>query len=115
MIRGRMRKDFHPFSSQGRLVITVLDEQADFDDQKSVPPSKQSHDSPGSEKTRPESFLEINDGVLPKPVLLERQTAIIRGRTRKDDYPCSRNSRLITFLKNRLRLSETLSALATVS
>lgn len=115
MIRGRMRKDFHPFSSLGRLVMTVLDEQADFDDQKSVPPSKQSYDNPGSEKTRPESFLEINGDVPLKPVLLERQTAIIRGRIRKDNHPCSRNSRLISFLENRLRLSETLSALETVS
>lgn len=115
MIRGRMRKDFHPFSSLGRLVMTVLDERADFDDQKSVPPSKQSYDNPGSEKTSLESLLEINDGVPLKPVLLERQTAIIRGRIRKDNHPCSRNSRLISFLENRLRLSETLSALATVS
>lgn len=115
MIRGRMRKDFHPFSSQGRLVMTVLDEQADFDDQKSVPPSKQSHESPDSEKTSLESLLEINGDVLPKPVLLEKQATIIRGRMRKDNYPCSRNSRLISFLENRLRLSETLSALETVS
>lgn len=92
MIRGRMRKDFHPFSSLGRLVMTVLDEQADFNDQKSVPPSKQSHESPDSEKTSLESLLEINGGVPLKPVLLERQTAIIRGRIRKDYYPCSRNS-----------------------
>lgn len=73
MIRGRMRKDFHPFSSLGRLVMTVWDEQADFDDQKSVPPSKQSHESPDSEKTSLESFLEINGDVLPKPVLLEKK------------------------------------------
>lgn len=72
MIRGRMRKDFHPFSSQGRLVMTVLDEQADFDDQKSVPPSKQSYESPGSEKTSLESLLEIDGGVPLKPVLLEK-------------------------------------------
>lgn len=115
MIRGRMRKDFHPFSSLGRLVMTVWDEQADFDDQKSVPPSKQSHEDPGSEKTSLESFLEINGGLPLKPVLLERQTAIIRGRIRKDNHPCSRNSRLITFLENRLRLSETLSAFATAA
>lgn len=69
---------------------------------KSVPPSKQSHEDPGSEKTRPESFLEIDGGVPLKPVLLERQTAIIRRRIRKDNHPCSRNSRLISFLKNRL-------------
>lgn len=109
-----MIKDDYSSSSQGRLAMTVLDERADFNDQKSVPPSKQSHESPGSEKTRPESFLEINGGLPLKPVLLERQTAIIRGRIRKDNHPCSRNSRLISFLENRLRLSETLSALETV-
>jgi len=76
MIRGRMRKDFHPFSSLGRLVMTILDEQADFDDQKSVPPSKQSHDSPASEKSSPESFLEINGGVPLKPVLLKKKTEL---------------------------------------
>lgn len=95
--------------------MTVWGEQADFDDQKSVPPSKQSYDNPGSEKTRPDSLLEIDGGILPKPVLLEKQTAIIRGRIKKDNYPCSRNSRLVSFLENRLRLSETLSALETVS
>lgn len=110
-----MRKDDYSFSSLGRLAMTVWDEQADFDDQKSVPPSKQSYESPGSEKTRPESFLEINGGLPLKPVLLERQTAIIRERMRKDNCPFSRNSRLITFLENQLRLSESLSALETVS
>lgn len=39
MIRGRMRKDFHPFSSLGRLAMTVWDEQADFEHQKIPLPS----------------------------------------------------------------------------
>lgn len=34
MIGGRMRKDFHPFSSQGRLVMTIRDERADSEHQK---------------------------------------------------------------------------------
>lgn len=45
----------------------------------------------------------------------EKSTAIIRGRIRKDNHPCSCNSRLITFLENRLRSSEIRSALVIVA
>lgn len=68
-----MRKDNSSFSSLGRLAMTVWDEQADFNDQKSAPPPQQSHDSPGSEKTSLDSLLEIDGGILPKPVLLKKK------------------------------------------